>query len=468
MEKQKNKPSKKNPNIVIPNFVSKHLLPSTSPAINDQEFNTRILSQFFDYKPDISALILTTTSPSLLKRIRPQKANPPKSLDYDFNNEENSTFDEKVYIFKELIKKIKINWMEGHDSITIVNRDDIISESMKQFCKINVYKELKINFEGEVNQDAGGLIREWISMLFKRLESPEEELFEMAPTSEITYKLHRDIKDNSENVEKLNFMGKIIGKALLESLTFNTCFNKVIFKIILDEEITLADMVDIDKDYYNSLTKMKEMSDEELALFTFMSTNAKGEEVPLIVKGDSIEVNKNNIDFFIQQKIKFYIDKDRLLINEIKKGLLSIIPFNLLKIFKAEELALLINGVPFIDVVDWRNYTEYTGYDKNDEIIINFWNILNEYDQEQLKRLLQFCTGSKGVPIGGFKLLISNRDKLSPFTITKVEYDPKRENFIKAHTCFNRLDLPCFPTKELLAKAIGFIAHNDILGFGID
>jgi hypothetical protein len=78
------------------------------------------------------------------------------------------------------------------------------------------------------------------------------------------------------------------------------------------------------------------------------------------------------------------------------------------------------SGVPFIDVVDWRNFTEYTGYDKNDEIILNFWDILNEFNQEQLKRLLQFCTGSKGVPIGGFKELISNRDKLSPFTITRV------------------------------------------------
>ena len=170
MEKQKNKPSKKNPNIAVPSTVSKHLLPSLSPVMNDQEFNTRILSQFFDYKPDISSLILTTTSPTLLKRIKPQKANPPKNLVFDFNNEDNSSFDQKVYIFKELIKKIKINWMEGHDSITIVNRDNIIQESMKQFGKINVYKELKINFEGEVNQDAGGLIREWITILFKRLQ----------------------------------------------------------------------------------------------------------------------------------------------------------------------------------------------------------------------------------------------------------------------------------------------------------
>ncbi len=38
-----------------------------------------------------------------------------------------------------------------------------------------------------------------------------------------------------------------MGKALLDNLTINACFNKLLYKMILDELITLEDLVFIDK-----------------------------------------------------------------------------------------------------------------------------------------------------------------------------------------------------------------------------
>ena len=466
---EKKKKTKKNANLnlnTFPHVIPKHFLPPPSPSINNQEYNMKILSQFFTYKPNMNTLLLNT----LPKKIIPEQIYLPNHINIDLNNiyVNDMSFVQKVNFFRNAMKQIKIPWTEGHDAIAISNRDNIIQDSMKEFDKINIYKELKIYYNGEVNQDAGGLIREWITILFKKLQSPEEELFEMTDTSEITYKLHRNIKDNNENIRKLNFIGKIMGKALMEGLAFNACFNIIIFKIILDEEITLNDMVNIDTVYYKSLQKILSMKNDELSYFNFVSTSFNGEDVPLVINGENLMINENNVDYFIKQKIKFYVDKDKLLINEIKKGLFSVIPDHLIKIFTAEELSLVFNGISFIDVVDWKTYTEYNGYDKNDKIINDFWDFVNELNQEQLKRLLQFCTGSQGIPIGGFKSLISNRDNSSLFNITKVTYEHGKENFIKAHTCFNRLDIPCYPTKELLYKALKFIVDNDIIGFGID
>ena len=62
----------------------------------------------------------------------------------------------------------------------------------------------------------------------------------------------------------------------------------------------------------------------------------------------------------------------------------------------------------------------------------------------------------------------SNRGTISRFCITRTEYDKFSKNFIKAHTCFNRIDLPDFPNKNLLEESINFIVNNEILGFGID
>jgi E3 ubiquitin-protein ligase NEDD4 len=41
-------------------------------------------------------------------------------------------------------------------------------------------------------------------------------------------------------------------------------------------------------------------------------------------------------------------------------------------------------------------------------------------------------------------------------------------NLPKAHTCFNRLDLPRYPSNEDLKVAMDFIAKNDIVGFGLE
>lgn len=96
------------------------------------------------------------------------------------------------------------------------------------------------------------------------------------------------------------------------------------------------------------------------------------------------------------------------------------------------------------------------------------WKIFSTLSQKELSHLLQFCTGSSRVPIGGFSSLESNRGNMSPFCITKCPYIPNTKNFIRAHTCFNRLDLPEYPNLTMLQESIQFILNNEALGFGID
>ena len=88
--------------------------------------------------------------------------------------------------------------------------------------------------------------------------------------------------------------------------------------------------------------------------------------------------------------------------------------------------------------------------------------------QDKLSRLLQFSTGSTRVPVGGFKSLMSNRGNLAPFSICKMEYEKGKKNYIKASTCFNRINLPNFPDEEKLKEGINFVIDNEILGFGIE
>ncbi len=81
-------------------------------------------------------------------------------------------FEEKLDFFRSYVKTLKVDWRKGSCTIE-VDREDCFRQSLIQYEKIDPYKELKINFRGEVSHDAGGLIREWYSIIFKHLMTSE-------------------------------------------------------------------------------------------------------------------------------------------------------------------------------------------------------------------------------------------------------------------------------------------------------
>lgn len=91
-------------------------------------------------------------------------------------------------------------------------------------------------------------------------------------------------------------------------------------------------------------------------------------------------------------------------INHIKQGIEKVFPTKYLSIFEPYELEMLLYGVPFIDLEEWRNHTIYNApYSPNHKVIKWFWEVMSEFDQEQLANMLHFSTGSSRTPIHGFK-----------------------------------------------------------------
>lgn len=78
-------------------------------------------------------------------------------------------------------------------------------------------------------------------------------------------------------------------------------------------------------------------------------------------------------------------------------------------------------GIPVIFIEDWQENTIYKQpYDKNHHIIIWFWAVMKEFDEDQLSKILHFCTGSIKIPIHGFNKLESNRGNCSKFEIVPI------------------------------------------------
>ena len=386
------------------------------------------------------------------------------------------SFEEKVDYLRFDISKKKIDFINGAEKLKI-NRDKVLEESMQQFDSINLFKELKIIFIGEESHDAGGLIREWLTILFQKILDKDTGLFQRSDTDEVGYVIKPNLYPSKELLDQYYFIGKVLAKALLENLTVNCCFNKVIYQLILGEKIELNDLVFIDRPLYKSmkhLISMKEECGENIALceiyftFDYEGENGRYHQEDLIENGSNILVTQDNLDEYIDKRIEYYTKSQLSGIKEIIRGIDAIFPVEYLKIFTSDQLGLLINGTPFIDTDDWRMNTKYKDYEDYDNVIVDFWDIISNLSQEDLSNFLLFCTGSSRVPIGGFKSLESNRGQISKFEIVKTEYYEGKKNFLRAHTCFNRLDLPNFPDKETLNEAIKFALENEVLGFGIE
>lgn len=103
------------------------------------------------------------------------KKHSKDDLNKPLSIEKNMSFDSKLELFKKNIKSLKTDWRDGCCTLS-VSREDIVKQSMEQLIFIDLFKELKINFIGEISSDAGGLIREWYSVILLELQDEKKSI----------------------------------------------------------------------------------------------------------------------------------------------------------------------------------------------------------------------------------------------------------------------------------------------------
>ena len=424
----------------------------------------------------------------------------PPSLDITLNglifqnikeyekNQPNIFLDKRI---EDKINEIKMDLTEkkllNEGSIRIdLNRDNLLNDTLLKTQNLDFYKEWRIKFISEEGLDAGGLFRDFYTNIFQILEGDQLKLFIQSDNSDFSYILNPFLLQNDENFKYCELIGLLLGKAILQNITINICFNKLIYKMILCEKIEFEDLIFIDSQLYNSLKNLKDninsniydnnINNENNNIIKDLGLDYSIEmkdcykhlhSFELIENGRNITVE--DLDDFIQKRINFLVGIYEPFIKRMRDSFYKYMPIDKIKCLNSNELELLLNGRPFIEIEEWKSFTEYKQpYNENHMVIKWFWEILSELSQNELSNLLMFATGSSRVPLGGFIELESNNGIISRFTITYVPYNNKVKNFIRSHTCFNRIDLPCYTKKEDLKKAIKFVVENQIWGFGME
>ncbi|XP_053557132.1 E3 ubiquitin-protein ligase NEDD4-like isoform X8 [Bombina bombina] len=354
-----------------------------------------------------------------------------------------------------------------------LHRNSIFEESYRRIMSVKRPDVLKarlwIEFESEKGLDYGGVAREWFFLLSKEMFNPYYGLFEYSATDNYTLQINPNSGlCNEDHLSYFTFIGRIAGLAVFHGKLLDGFFIRPFYKMMLGKQITLKDMESVDSEYYNSLKWILENDPTELDLRFCIDEENFGQtyQVDLKPNGSEMVVTNDNkreyIDLVIQWR---FVNRVQKQMNAFLEGFTELIPIDLIKIFDENELELLMCGLGDVDVNDWRQHTLYkNGYCPNHPVVQWYWKAVLLMDAEKRIRLLQFVTGTSRVPMNGFaELYGSNGPQL--FTI---EQWGSPDKLPRAHTCFNRLDLPPYDTFEDLREKL-LMAVENAQGFeGVD
>ncbi|KAI1758954.1 HECT-domain-containing protein [Hypoxylon sp. FL1150] len=350
-----------------------------------------------------------------------------------------------------------------------VRRSHIFEDSFAEISRqsaTDLKKRLMIKFDGEDGLDYGGLSREFFFLLSHEMFNPFYCLFEYSAHDNYTLQINPHSGINPEHLNYFKFIGRVVGLAIFHRRFLDAFFIGALYKMILGKTVVLADMEGVDADFHRSLQWMLDNDISGGILEQTFSTEDERFGVmtveDLIPNGRNIEVTNENKKEYVDLMVKWRIEK-RIAeqFQAFKEGFHELIPQDLVNVFDERELELLIGGIADIDVDDWKKHTDYRGYTESDEVIQFFWQTVRSWDGEQKSRLLQFTTGTSRIPVNGFKDL-QGSDGPRRFTIEKAG---EMGNLPKAHTCFNRLDLPPYKSLEALQNKLT-TAVEETMGFG--
>ncbi|KAH9439718.1 NEDD4 E3 ubiquitin-protein ligase [Pyricularia oryzae] len=350
-----------------------------------------------------------------------------------------------------------------------VRRSHIFEDSFAEISRqsaTDLKKRLMIKFDGEDGLDYGGLSREFFFLLSHEMFNPFYCLFEYSAHDNYTLQINPHSGINPEHLNYFKFIGRVVGLAIFHRRFLDAFFIGALYKMVLGKSVALPDMEGVDADFHRSLQWMLDNDISGGILEQTFSTEDERFGVitveDLIPNGRNIDVTNENKKEYVDLMVKWRIEK-RIAeqFEAFKTGFHELIPQDLINVFDERELELLIGGIAEIDVDDWKKHTDYRGYTEQDEVIQFFWQTVRSWDGEQKSRLLQFTTGTSRIPVNGFKDL-QGSDGPRRFTIEKAG---EINNLPKAHTCFNRLDLPPYKSLEMLQQKMT-IAVEETMGFG--
>jgi E3 ubiquitin-protein ligase HUWE1 len=207
--------------------------------------------------------LMVRNNPSLMSGSFSLLVNNPRVLD----------FDNKRNYFTQQLRRRPQN-RENHVSLQLNVRRERVFEDSYQYLQRKTGDQIKhgklsIRFYHEEGVDAGGLTREWFTILARQMFNPDYALFQPCAADKLTYQPNRASEINPEHLSFFKFVGRIIGKAIYDGRLLDAYFARSLYRQLLGKPVDYKDVEWVDPEYYKSLIWILENDPSPLDL-TFL------------------------------------------------------------------------------------------------------------------------------------------------------------------------------------------------------
>lgn len=146
----------------------------------------------------------------------------------------------------------------------------------------------------------------------------------------------------------------------------------------------------------------------------------------------------------------------------MRRGLRAVVPSTVLaearRMLSPNEVHSLLAGSRAIESDDWeRNTRTVGGLTSQSQEVRWFWQTVHQWAaegrQDRLQDLLQFATGSRRVPVGGFAQLVGFNGGKHLFTLAKGSHLTP-QSLPTSHACICTVDLPPWETFEAAQRKL--------------
>ncbi|EAY17461.1 ubiquitin ligase, putative [Trichomonas vaginalis G3] len=342
-----------------------------------------------------------------------------------------------------------------------IRRDHLVEDAIRKIPRLrseDLLKKLVITFKGEQGIDQGGVSREFFYLLTSQIFSPDYGMF-----TTINGYYWFSITP-FEDYSAYMMLGTAVSLAIYNNVVLPIRFPTLLYKKILGKPITLTDIGEIDPDFMKSAldminmrTKKEDVSELCLTFTTTIEQFGERIEIPLVQNGSNIDVTNDNLDAFIASYINWWANISIAKQYEaFLSGFMKISISKLYKLFGADELDILVSGEAVLDWAALKKNAKYIdGYTKDSQQIIWFWELFDQFSNDQKVEFLRFSTGTPRAPVEGLGEVQLTIQKTNDIQMLPV-----------SHTCFNMFSLPAYKTKEVLSqKVLLAIEHSE--GFGL-
>ncbi|XP_060635606.2 E3 ISG15--protein ligase HERC5-like [Anolis sagrei] len=310
---------------------------------------------------------------------------------------------------------------------------------------------LKVQFEGEPGIDDGGLSQELFTILIKELCAPKCQIFTHFEESHLIW-----FPCQIPAQEDIYFLiGNLFGMALYNQKIAAFPFPLALFKKMRNVQPTLEDLKELSPRLGRSLQTILDTQSEdfienlELDFTTVEEHKGSRTEVELKENGANLPVTKFNrkqyVDAYVHYIFTASVEKQ---FADFMRGFERGCPTGKWKIFHPIELQVVLLGHKKYDWEQLEKNAKYTGYEKTEQTIKDFWAEFHDLPEEKKEDFLAFLTGTNRIPAQGMGKFI--------FTIADARKADPDLWYPEASTCCHILFLPRYSNRDVLKKMFLF------------